>query len=226
MAKGSLPRSPRRLTVLARKASKLLLDSMTLRGFREMTQRVVFAFLAGGAIATAKLSCSSSSSLFSSSLTTVFLSLLRLSLLLLVHRLLMACALLRRRRLQSSRPLFLLRQRSSHCTHVFFDVVARRSLPSRRFPRSSVATQLPFFYCCIRVPLIRVGVHRGHDHNRRDRRHRRRHIINDTIDYHCVVRDPGAHVLHSLTCAPHASCRGCSQVVFLRDCADDRSRHV
>ncbi len=75
MAKGSSPRSPRRLDVSARKASKSLLDSTTLRGFRETTQRVVFAFLAGGAIAMAKMSCSLSSSLFSSLLTTIFLSL-------------------------------------------------------------------------------------------------------------------------------------------------------
>jgi hypothetical protein len=163
---------------------------------------------------------------FSSLLATVFLLLSWLSSLLLVHQLSMACALLHRRHSRSLRPLFLSRRRSLHCAHVFFDVVAQQSSPSRRFPRSSVATQLLFFYCCVRVPLVRVSVHRGHDRDRRDHRHRRCCIVEDTINYRHVARNPGACVLCSPTCAPCTPCGGCSRIVFLRDCANDRTRRV
>jgi hypothetical protein len=136
----------------------------------------------------------------------------------------MACAFSRRCHSRSLRPLFLSRQCSLRRAHIFFDLVARRSSPSQHFPRLSVATRLLFFYYCICVPLISVGVHRGHDRNSCDRCHRRHCIVDDTIDYHRIVLDPGARVLRSPTCAPRASCGGHLQVVFLRDCANDRSQ--
>ena len=95
-----------------------------LRVSFETTRWLFFAFLAGGDIATAKLSCSSSSSLFSSSLATVFLSSSRLPSSLLVQRWSMACALSRSRCSRSSRPTLSSRRRSSCRAHGFFDVVA------------------------------------------------------------------------------------------------------
>ncbi len=85
------------------------------------------------------------------------------------------CLALHSHHLQSLRPTFSLRQRSSRRAHGSFNVVAQCSSPSQCIPRSPLATRLPFFDCCILC--IRVGSHGGHDCSRRDRC---RHRVDDT----------------------------------------------
>ncbi len=64
-------------------------------------------------------------------------------------------------------------------THGFFNIVARRSSPLQRIPRSPLATRLPF-YCPILC--IRFGGHGGHDCSRCDRCCRR--VDDTTINRH------------------------------------------
>jgi hypothetical protein len=213
MAKGLSPCLPRRLAVLTRKTSNLSSDSTTLRGFRATTRRVVFAFLAGGAIAMVRLSCSSLSSLFSSLLATVFCC---------CRGSCCRCSSINYR-WRAPRCVGAAR---GHCNRSFSRVNGRHVVPTfsstslldNRCPCGTSHARLSprdcFFDCCVRVLFVRAGVHFGYDHNCRDHCHRRRRIVNDTIDYCCVVRDP---------CASRG---GCSQVVSLHDGANDQSWHV